>query len=79
MFDDISFKDMPKEKEKDAKDILKEKLEQNKDEIKEIESIKKEIENEIGNKLLKEVMNLLDKSCDKNAVEFDKELITKKI
>ena len=81
VFDDISFKDIPKEKtnEKDAKDILKEKLQQNKDEIKEIENIKKEIEKEIGNDLLKEVMNLLDNSSDKNAVEFDRELITKKI
>ena len=79
MFDDISFKDVPKEKVKEAKDILKEKLEQNKDEIKEIEEIKKEIEKEIGNDLLKEVMDLLDKSCDKNAVEFDRELIIKKV
>ena len=81
LFDDISFKDIPKEKtnEKDAKDILKEKLQQNKDEIKEIENIKKEIEKEIGNDLLKEVMNLLDNSSDKNSVEFDRELITKKI
>ena len=81
VFDDISFKDIPKEKtnEKDAKDILKEKLQQNKDEIKEIENIKKEIEKEIGNDLLKEVMNLLDNSSDKNAVEFDRELITKNI
>ena len=47
MFDDISFKDVPKDKAKEAKDILKEKLEQNKDEIKEIEEIKKEIEKEI--------------------------------
>ena len=81
LFDDISFKDIPKEKtnEKDAKDILKEKLQQNKDEIKEIENIKKEIEKEIGNDLLKEVMNLLDNSSDKNSVEFDRELITIKI
>ena len=77
LFDDISFKDMPKEKEN--KEIQKEKMEQCKEENKEIDNIKKEIEKEIGNDLLKEVINLLDKNCDKNEVKFDRELICKKV
>ena len=74
---DISFKDMPKEKEQ--KDISKEKLEQCKQENSEIDNIKKEIEKDIGNDLLKKIMNLMDSSCDKKEVKFDRELICKKI
>ena len=77
LIEDISFKDMPKEKE--TKEIPKEKMEQCKEENKEIDNIKKEIEKEIGNDLFKEVINLLDKACDKNDVKFDRELISKKI
>ena len=74
---DISFKDVPKEKEE--KDISKEKLDQCKEENNEIENIKKEIEKDIGNDLLEEVMNLLDTSCDKKEIKYDRELICKKI
>ena len=77
LVEDISFKDMPKEKE--TKEIPKEKMEQCKEENKEIDNIKKEIEKEIGSDLLKEVINLLSKTCDKNDVKFDRELVSKKI
>ena len=77
LIEDISFKDMPKEKE--TKEIPKEKMEQCKEENKEIDNIKKEIEKEIGSDLLKEVINLLSKTCDKNDVKFDRELISKKM
>ena len=77
LVEDISFKDMPKEKE--TKEIPKEKMEQCKEENKEIDNIKKEIEKEIGSDLLKEVINVLSKTCDKNDVKFDRELVSKKI
>ena len=77
LFDDISFKDVPKEKEEIK--ISKEKMEQCKEENKEIDNIKKEIEKEIGNDLLKEVINVLDKNCDKNEVKYDRELICQKV
>ena len=74
---DISFKDVPKEKEE--KEIPKEKMEQCKKENSEIDNIKKEIEKDIGNDLMKEVTSLLDSSCDKNEIKFDRELMRKKI
>ena len=74
---DISFKDVPKEKEE--KEIPKEKMEQCKQENSEIDNIKKEIEKDIGNDLMKEVTSLLDSSCDKNEIKFDRELMHKKI
>ena len=77
LIEDISFKDMPKEKE--TKEISKEKMEQCKEENKEIDNIKKEIEKDIGHDLFKEVINLLDKSSGKNDVKFNRELICKKI
>ena len=51
----------------------------NKEDNKELEIIKKEIENEIGNDLYKEVIGLLDKSADKTEFKFDRELIHKKV
>ena len=71
--------DIPKEKENENKEISKEKMEQCKNENKEIESIKKELENEVGTDLFKEITNLLDKSCDKNEVKFDRNLICNNI
>ena len=46
---------------------------------KEIENIQKENEKEIGEELVKDVINLLDKFCDKNLVQFDRKLIEDKI
>ena len=71
--------DIPKEKENENKEISKEKMEQCKNENKEIESIKKELENEVGTDLFKEITNLLDKSCDKTEVKFDRNLICNNI
>ena len=44
-----------------------------------MENIKKEIEKEIGNDLLKEVSNIFDKISDKTEVKFDRETLRKKI
>ena len=71
--------DIPKEKENENKEISKEKMEQFKNENKEIESIKKELENEVGTDLFKEIINLIDKSCDKTEVKFDRDLICNNI
>ena len=71
--------DIPKEKENEKKEITKDKMEQCKNENNEIESIKKEIENEIGQDLFKEIINLIDKSCDKTEVKFDRDLICNNI
>ena len=71
--------DVPKENENEKKEISKEKMEQCKNENNEIESIKKEIENEIGNELLKEIINLMEKKCDKTEVKFDRDLISNNI
>ena len=49
------------------------------EEKKEIENIQKENEKEIGEELVKDVINLLDKYCDKNLVQFDRKLIENKI
>ena len=46
---------------------------------KEIENIQKENEKEIGQDLVNDVINLLDKYCDKNLVQFDRKLIENKI
>ena len=40
---------------------------------------KKEIEKEIGENLVKDVINLLDKYCDKDLVQFDRKLMEDKI
>ena len=74
MIDDITIQEMPKNKE-----IPKEKIEINKEENNEMEEIKKEIEKEIGSDLLKEVLSMMESSCDKNEIKFDRELIVKKI
>ena len=76
MVEDITIQEMPKN---ENKEISKEKMEQCKEENNEMEQIKKEIEKEIGNDLLKEVIGLMESSCDKNEVKFDREQIIKKI
>ena len=58
---------------------IKENKELYKEEKKEIENIQKENEKEIGEELVKDVINLLDKYCDKNLVQFDRKLIEDKI
>ena len=45
----------------------------------EIENIKKELEKEVGNDLVKEIINLLEKSSDKTEVKFDRESTVNKI
>ena len=75
MVEDITIQEMPKN---ENKEISKEKMEQCKEENNEMEQIKKEIEKEIGNDLLKEAIGLMESSCDKNEVKFDREQIIKK-
>ena len=58
---------------------IKENKELYQEEKKEIENIQKENEKEIGEELVKDVINLLDKYCDKNLVQFDRKLIENKI
>jgi len=71
---DEAIKGIPQEKE----DAPIKKID-NKEDNKELEIIRKEIENEIGNDLFKEVIGLLDKTADKTEFKFDRELAHKKI
>ena len=65
---------------KESKNIeMKENKEMSKEEKNELENIKKEIEKEIGDDLVKDVLNLLDKYCDKTLIQFDRKLIEGKI
>ena len=57
----------------------KEIIEQCKEEDNEIDKRKKDIEKEIGNDLLKEILGIIEKACDKNGINSDKELIKKNI
>ena len=66
-------------KENKNTEELKENKEQFREEKKEIENIKKDIEKEIGEDLVKEIINILDKYCDKETVKFDRKLIEDKI
>ena len=66
-------------KEDKTKNEINENKEIYKEEKKEIENIQKENEKEIGQDLVKDVINLLDKYCDKNLVQFDRKLIENKI
>ena len=66
-------------KEDKTKKEINENKEIYKEEKKEIENIQKENEKEIGQDLVKDVINLLDKYCDKNLVQFDRKLIENKI
>ena len=66
-------------KENKVKEEIKENKEMLDNEKNEIENIKKEIEKEIGKDLVNEIINLLDKYCDKNLVQFDRKLITEKM
>ena len=68
-----------KEKEEKPKEEIKQNKETFKEEKNEIENIKKEIEKEIGENLVKDVINLLDKYCDKDLIQFDRKLIEEKI
>ena len=66
-------------KEDKTKNEINENKEIYKEEKKEIENIQKANEKEIGKDLVKDVINLLDKYCDKNLVQFDRKLIENKI
>ena len=66
-------------KEDKTKNEINENKEIKKKKKKEIENIQKENEKEIGQDLVKDVINLLDKYCDKNLVQFDRKLIENKI
>ena len=74
--EDIDIEEIPEIKV-NVNEVSKEKMIQCQDENKEIETIKKDIEKEIGIDLLKEIMNILDKRCDKTEVKFDRELLCK--
>ena len=74
---DISLQEMPKGKE--SQNVSKEKMEKCKDENIEIENIKKDLEKEIGNDLVKEIINLLEKSSDKTEIKFERESTVNKI
>ena len=74
---DVSLQEMPKGGE--SQEISKEKMQKCKEENIEIENIKKELEKEIGNDLVKEIINLLEKSSDKTEVKFDRESAVSKI
>ena len=66
-------------KEDKTNNVIKENKELYKEEKKELEIIQKENEKEIGEDLVKDIINLLDKYCDKNLVQFDRKLIENKI
>ena len=74
---DISLQEMPKGKE--SQNVSKEKMEKCKDENIEIENIKKDLEKEIGNDLVKEIINLLEKFSDKTEIKFERESTVNKI
>ena len=57
-----------------SKEIIGQSKEENNE-----DKIKKEIEKEIGNDLLKEILIIIEKICGKNGIIFDKELIKKNI
>ena len=65
--------------ENEPKEEIKQNKETFKEEKNEIENIKKEIEKEIGENLVRDVINLLDKYCDKDLIQFDRKLIEEKI
>jgi len=67
------------QKKEDEKHHQEKMSEQFKKEDNEINKIKKDVEKEIGNDLLKEVLGIMEKTCDKNAINLDKELIKKNI
>ncbi len=66
-------------KEASKEGASKEIIEQCKEENNEIEKIKKDIEKEIGNDLLKEILGMMEKTCGKKEINFDKEIIKKNI
>ena len=57
----------------------KESIAQCKEENNEIDKIKKDIEKEIGNDFLKEILGMMEKTCGKKEINFDRELIKKNI
>ena len=57
----------------------KESIAQCKEENNEIDKIKKDIEKEIGNDFLKEILGMMEKTCGKKEINFDRELNKKNI
>ena len=57
----------------------KESIAQCKEENNEIDKIKKDIEKEIGNDFLNEILGMMEKTCGKKEINFDRELIKKNI
>ena len=57
-----------------SKEIIGQSKEENNE-----DKIKKEIEKEIGNDLLKEIFGIIEKTCGENNIIFDKELVKKNI
>ena len=79
--DDFIFEDgiQGTAKEVSKEGASKEAIEKLKEENNEIDKMKKDIEKEIGNDFLKEILGMMEKTCGKNEINFDRELIKKNI
>ena len=79
--DDFIFEDgiQGTAKESSKEGASKEAIEKCKEENNEIDKMKKDFEKEIGNDFLKEILGMMEKTCGKNEINFDRELIKKNI
>ena len=79
--DDFIFEDgiQGTAKESSKEGASKEAIEKCKEENNEIDKMKKDFEKEIGNDFLKEILGVMEKTCGKNEINFDRELIKKNI
>ena len=79
--DDFIFEDGIQGTAKESKKEVasKETIEKCKEENNEIDKMKKNIEKEIGNDFLKEILGMMEKTCGKDEINFDRELIKKNI
>jgi NIMA (never in mitosis gene a)-related kinase len=79
--DDFIFEDGIQGTAKESKKEVasKETIEKCKEENNEIDKMKKNIEKEIGSDFLKEILGMMEKTCGKDQINFDRELIKKNI
>jgi hypothetical protein len=79
--DDFIFEDGIQGTAKESKKEVasKETIEKCKEENNEIDKMKKNIEKEIGSDFLKEILGMMEKTCGKDEINFDRELIKKNI
>ena len=79
--DDFIFEDGIQGTGKESKKEVasKETIEKCKEENNEIDKMKKNIEKEIGSDFLKEILGMMEKTCGKDQINFDRELIKKNI